>query len=423
MSKRDAMRDMAAAAVYRPDPERAFALAQELIAIPSFKGEEAALAEWLETRLGELGFETELQRLTGTQAQVIARAPGDHARPTLMLNGHLDIDPLRSNWSHDPFDARLEGDLLFGAGVRNMQGGLVSILLAAESLLGQRDRANLTVALVAGELQGGLGTRHALEHGLTADLAIVPEPFGVDALVTDTWGVIEFAIVLEGLSTHVSKPHLARDPLPIGIELREALLEQVPALLGLQQGSDEVMWNIGGFVAGRGDDYSLNAANYSPDRCALLIDVRHSDARGAQTIIDAFTTITEAFDRRSGETGVTARLQRGSTQAYRLNEIDFPAHRAQHPAALTAFLQRTREETLGAAFAHAGTVIPHSYCGADTAHLGRAGIPSVLVGPTGPQATPGVGDDAVHFSEVLDTARYLYAVGVDLDWHHLRHAP
>lgn len=407
---------------FRPDPARAFELAQSLMGIPSFKGEEAELAAWAASHLESLGFAVEEQHLRPGQSQVIATSHIDPERPTLMLNGHLDIDPLRSNWTQDPFTARLEGNLLIGAGARNMQGGLVSILLAAEQLVNERDRANLTVALVAGELQGGLGTTHALANGLSADLAIIPEPFGIDNLVTDTWGVIEFAIVLEGLSDHISKLHLSRNPLPVAIELRQRILDEVEARFG--SGDDpDLLFNIGGFIAGRGDDYSLNAANYSPDRCAMMIDIRHTERVSADEVRAFFAELVADVDARSEQTGVSARVQTGSTEHYRLNEIDFPAYSASLAPQLEAFLHDVRESSLGAPFAASGTVYPHSYCGADTAHLGTAGIPSVLIGPIGPPPRPGIGDDAVFFDEVLQTATLLHAVATDLDWSMIEPRP
>ena len=398
---------------FGPDPQRAFEIAQEILAIPSFKGEEAELANWAHAWLAARGFETELQVLRPGQAQVIATSHIDSDRPTLMLNGHLDIDPLRSNWSADPFTARLEGNLLIGAGARNMQGGLVAILLAAETLVRSKDRVNLTVALVAGELQGGLGTSHALEHGLTADLAIVPEPFGVQNLVTDTWGVIEFAIVVQGLSEHISKLHLAKNPLPVAMELQQQLLDAVEQRFG---GDDAaLLCNVGGFIAGRGDEYSLNAANYSPDRCALLIDVRHTDQYRSEEVMAFLSEFVAEADAQARSSCISVTFQRGSTDTYRLNEIDFPAYSAELPPELLNFLQLARRNALGEAFTEVGTIYPHSYCGADTAHLGNAGIPSVLVGPIGPPPTPGVGDDAVFFDEVLDTARFIHEVATTLD--------
>src|SRR5699024_10665821 len=112
-------------------------------------------------------------------------------------------------------------------------------------------------------------------------------------------------------------------------------------------------------------------------------------------------------------------VERGSTPQYKLNEIDFPAHSARLSNRLEAYLNSTRQTTLNSPFTETGAIFPHSYCGADTSHMGVAGIPSVLVGPTGPMATPGRGDDAVFLSEVLDTATFLQGIGTGFDWSHL----
>ncbi len=103
-----------------------------------------------------------------------------------MFNGHLDIDPLAMNWKHDPWQPTVEGDRLYGAGVMNMKGGDAAMVMAAEAIRtsGLDLPGDVVVALVVGELQGGVGTVHLLETGLRTDAAIVPEPFGTDAVVT-----------------------------------------------------------------------------------------------------------------------------------------------------------------------------------------------------------------------------------------------
>ena len=51
-----------------------------------------------------------------------------------MLNGHIDIDPLAMGWKRDPWTPSIEGDLIFGAGIRNMKSGVSSLITAAEAV-------------------------------------------------------------------------------------------------------------------------------------------------------------------------------------------------------------------------------------------------------------------------------------------------
>ena len=41
-----------------------------------------------------------------------------------MFNGHLDINPLATGWTRDPFDPWVEDGKLYGAGIRNMKSGV-----------------------------------------------------------------------------------------------------------------------------------------------------------------------------------------------------------------------------------------------------------------------------------------------------------
>ena len=111
-------------------PERVVEIASDLIRIPSFKTEETPLARWLDGYLSERGYEVKLQEVEPGRFQVLARLRGTGGGQTLMLNGHLDIDPLSLGWKHDPWEPTVEGDRLYGAGVMNMKGADAAMLAA-----------------------------------------------------------------------------------------------------------------------------------------------------------------------------------------------------------------------------------------------------------------------------------------------------
>ena len=73
-------------------------LAQELVKVPSFKTEETAVARFLARYLEERGYETELQEVEPGRYQTIAVLEGAGGGKSLMLNGHIDIDPLAMDW-------------------------------------------------------------------------------------------------------------------------------------------------------------------------------------------------------------------------------------------------------------------------------------------------------------------------------------
>lgn len=88
-------------------------LACDLIRIPSFTTEETPCAEWLANYLAGQGLEVEVQEIEPDRKQTIARLRGRGGGCSIMLNGHIDIDPLASGWTRDPFDPWIADGKLF----------------------------------------------------------------------------------------------------------------------------------------------------------------------------------------------------------------------------------------------------------------------------------------------------------------------
>ena len=85
-------------------------LCQELIRIPSVnygegKGDEKAVAEYVASKLAEVGIESKLYESAPNRVSVVARIEGsDKSRLGLVISGHLDVVPANAaDWSVDPF--------------------------------------------------------------------------------------------------------------------------------------------------------------------------------------------------------------------------------------------------------------------------------------------------------------------------------
>ncbi|UPK75172.1 M20/M25/M40 family metallo-hydrolase [Nocardioidaceae bacterium SCSIO 66511] len=382
-------------------------LGSEVLQIPSFKGDETKLAGWLADYFERRNYDVDLQEVAEGRRQVIARLPGRGSGPRLMFNGHLDIDPLRSGWRRDPFQPVAEDGLLYGAGARNMKAGLTSMIIAAEAIRKTHGalEGDLVLACVAGELQGGVGTTYALRNGLHADAAIVPEPFGAHNLVTTTCGVLEFAVSTFGFSEHISRKENAVDALSAMIPIINALndiefnyaphpdLPDLPRLV------------VGGIVAGRGPAYDLSGPNYTPDTCTITVDVRYVPGQTSDSVIADVRAAIEDVRRERPELEYEISFE--SRPPYVLNEVVFEPSELPERAQIVDLLEHSHRELAGSPVDGIGAVLPHSYCGADSAHLQNAGIPSVLYGPTGPARTADDADDCAYLSEMELVARVL----------------
>src|SRR6266849_2530137 len=164
----------------RIDDDEVVRLASDLIRIPSFTTEETPCADWLANYLRDQGLAAELQEIEPGRKQAVARLRGAGGGRSIMLNGHIDIDPLASGWTRDPFQPWIADGKIFGHGVYNMKAGETACIMAALALKrsGVPLRGDVVIACVAAELNSGIGTIHALEHGQRTDMAVVAEPYG-----------------------------------------------------------------------------------------------------------------------------------------------------------------------------------------------------------------------------------------------------
>ena len=103
-------------------------LCQELIRIPSVnygegRGDEKAVAEYVASKLAEVGIESELIETAPNRVNVVAKIAGaDQSRPGLVLHGHIDVVPAEAkDWSVDPFSGVIKDGFIWGRGAVDMK--------------------------------------------------------------------------------------------------------------------------------------------------------------------------------------------------------------------------------------------------------------------------------------------------------------
>jgi acetylornithine deacetylase/succinyl-diaminopimelate desuccinylase-like protein len=210
----------------RIDADETISLLQELVQIetPYFREEEGVefVYEWLTAE----GLEPEFHHvsepeLTGFEGRnVLVHLEGeDSSAPTLLVNAHVDTVELVDGWTEDPLSGRVDSGRLYGQGAADMKAGLAAAMMAVRAV------ANSDVGL-AGDLlfsvvvdeEGpyGLGTDQLIRDGLLedCDMAVVPEPGPVlargdvtnPALFLGARGRFLYDIAVEGEAAHASTP-------------------------------------------------------------------------------------------------------------------------------------------------------------------------------------------------------------------------
>ena len=197
-----------------------------LIRLPSVTGSEDLIAGYLADSLDALGLAVEVFHPDPAAMRLDPDWPGDEmprtslpvvigragtagARPRIVLSGHTDVVPVGdpATWTGDPFSGEVRDGWMYGRGACDMKGGVAAILgaLAALRETGAlaRLRGELVVALVPSEEDGGQGTLAAIRAGATGDMAVIPEPSGLDIVVAHA-GAITFRLAVPGRAAHAS---------------------------------------------------------------------------------------------------------------------------------------------------------------------------------------------------------------------------
>jgi acetylornithine deacetylase len=358
-------------------------LACDLIRIPSFTTEETPCAEWLADYLAGQGLEVTLQEIEPGRKQTIARLRGTGGGPSIMLNGHIDIDPLATGWTRDPFVPWIADGKLFGHGVYNMKAGVTACIIATLALrrAGVPLRGDVVLACVAAELNGGTGTLHAIEHGQRTDMAVVAEPYGARTILTKHTGTMDVVVHTLGRATHISKKEQGVDAIALMMRAIDALNAMPfthvhdPELPGLPR------MNVGSIIGGRGRDHNLRGAYTVSDFCTAYVNVRFNASQTGETVVADIRRALDAL--AAADTTFRYEIEFPPAPARGLGRMAKLAVDVPRTEPIVQMVRRNLHRMTGKEPEHFGVRLPQSYAGNDTTHLWAAGIPCCIYGPGG----------------------------------------
>lgn len=396
------------------DTDAMLDLAQEMVRIPSFKTEESDLARFLAEFLGSRGYDVELQEVDPGRFQTIATLKGAGGGKSLMLNGHIDMDPLAMGWNRDPWTPSIEGNRIFGGGIRNMKAGVASMITAAEAvrLSGTTLKGDLILACVVGELQGGVGTSHLVRNGPLADIAVVPEPFGSENVVTVHAGVLEMAVHVLGNSRHISRKEEAVDAIA-------NMCKAVPAIGNVDftyepradlPGLPRI--NVGAIIGGRGRDYDLRGPNFVSDFCTVIVDVRYLPGMTSQSVKADIARALDAI--AADDPDFRYEIEMPPDPRHKVFRVVMEPFDLPRDEYILQSVQRHYRTVTGGDPKGLGAVLPYSYTGDDTCHLWQAGVPCLLFGPGGGSESDTIPDEYIRISDMEQVAKVLSLTALDV---------
>ena len=255
-------------------------LLQQLIATPSVSRDESAVADVVCGYIRSKGLNPHRH---GNNVWVCS-GNFDEARPTLLLNAHLDTVRPVAGWQRDPFTPVIEGDRLYGLGSNDCGGGLVCLLqvfLCLEKEVGTPAYNLVYLASCEEEVSGKNGIESVLPLLPKIDFAIVGEPTGMQPAIAEK-GLMVIDATAHGRSGHAARDegvnaiYVAMDDLAVirsETDGHPALLPKVSPLLG------PVKTTVTIIQAG-------TQHNVIPDTCQFTIDVRSNECYRNEEIFE-----------------------------------------------------------------------------------------------------------------------------------------
>ena len=241
----------------------AVSLLRRLIATPSVSRDEARAADIMEETMR--GYGLDVHREADNVWSVCGGYDG--ARPTLLLNAHIDTVKPVGSWTRDPFAPDIEGDTLYGLGSNDCGGGLVSLLQVYRHLSARRQSYN-TVFLASAEeeISGRDGVSRVLPLLPRVTMAIVGEPTSMRPAIAEK-GLMVVDAVARGVSGHAARGE--------GVNAIYRALDDIEWLRGYRFGKvssllGPTLMTVTVISAG-------TQHNVVPDECRFTIDVRTNE--------------------------------------------------------------------------------------------------------------------------------------------------
>ncbi|MGA2503788.1 MAG: ArgE/DapE family deacylase [Anaerolineales bacterium] len=312
------------------------------------------IANWLE----RAGMEVQFIESKSGRPNIVGIARGTGGGKTLLLNGHMDT--VGSGGMENPHKPIIKGGRLYGRGAYDMKGGLAACMLALVAAKKQHLRGDVVFTAVIDEEYASLGTQQ-LATRFHADGAIVAEFTELQVILAHR-GFVWLEVETQGRAAHGSRPDLGIDAI---VKMGKVLAELEKLDLNLRSNHTHPLLESGSvhasLIAG-GKELSTY-----PDRCLLTIERR---TLPGETPIQIEREVQEIIKKiQNSDASFKAVVRRGLDRA----PLETPEE-TEIVKAVQAAARKVLKRFLPIAGVPFWT---------DASLLSSAGIPAILLGPSG----------------------------------------
>lgn len=377
------IQDQIAASV---DPEGVIAFCRRLIQTPSLSLEEGAVAELVEARMRELGYDS-VHR--DAMHNVVGVIKGSGGGTSLMFNGHIDHAGVGS--MEQPFSGKVAdgapfgypGPVIYGRGASDMKAAVAAMVEAGGVIkaLGLPLKGDVLVTCVAREeMARGEGIKAVLEQGFRADFAVSGEATNLGVYLGHR-GKAELAVTTFGKTTHAANPAGGVNAILKMTGFLRALARDYP--LPSHDFLGDATWAVLDIKASPGALTPI-----VPDRCTAVIDRRFLPHESQQDIVAGLMEVIGRMADQAPEFKAEVELMKW-----------FPAMFTPPESPAVRAMERAREKVLGSA-----SEVGAWYFGVDGTFINQAGIPCVGFGP-GDEYLAHTPDDVVPVDQLAPACR------------------
>jgi len=276
----------------------------------------------------------------------------------------MDTVDVCEGWTNDPFNLKVDGDVVYGLGVHDMKGGLVAILQALRNFGSIKIRVK--VAFGVDEENVSKGADILVKSGWLndVDFAIVPETatskkndLGPHMITLGRRGRVAIKIIVIGKSAHGALPHL-------GINSIEDAARIVLALDNLQLIEHEKL-GTGSVcpLAIKSEVKSLSV----PDRAEIVVDRHLVPPETTELVLRQVTEMIEGLNLRSKVEVSLVKRDTPFCMPY-LTEVNHP---------FVQMISEIMREKYEVVYNYGASVADENYFSS------RLNIPVVVIGPRG----------------------------------------
>ncbi|MCK5853059.1 ArgE/DapE family deacylase [bacterium] len=240
-------------------------------------GNEYLAVEVVQSFLEKYDIESETYEAEPGRTNLLAKV--GTGNPTVFLPVHTDVVPAGNGWSTNPFEPTIKDGYIFGRGVTDDKGPLVSVLLLATFLKKYENefKGSILVGAVADEECGSkLGVSYLLEKGvIDADYAIVPDTgSSIFSASTGEKAMLQMKVKFYGEQAHASIPEKGLSAIWAANDFLNGIQSLFKNETGYFADDGDILFspstiNVGKLSAG-------TAYNIVPNECEIFIDIRYT---------------------------------------------------------------------------------------------------------------------------------------------------